>query len=201
MPNWNNTSLVVYGNEDELKAFVAGVNDSKIIESYLPVPEELNIMSGSMSENSEGYAEWQAKKEANIAKYGYADWYEWQYNTWGTKWGDCRTEIDEVFVREDGVAQCLIQFETAWGPADKAWIAISKMFPALTFEFYYTEEAGFFEGYHIARNGEWILDDCFEPCNNPFDCDEQEDEFYKWEETERMKIEAVFDAWQKADKA
>jgi hypothetical protein len=195
MPNWNNTSLVVEGDPAEVQRFIEGIKDSKIIESYYPCPDELNILSGHMAEDNPEYAQWVAKTEENIVKYGVPNWYEWQYQYWGTKWGDVRTEIDEPFTQENGKAQCLIQFETAWGPADGAWIHISKMFPALTFEFYYTEEAGFFEGYHIARNGEWVFEAQYEPCENPFDCDEQEEEYEKWEEAQRGKIETEWMAW------
>lgn len=47
------------------------------------------------------------------AKYGAADWYDWQSKEWGTKWGTYQLKVHEM--GGDG-SPLLIEFQTAWGP-------------------------------------------------------------------------------------
>lgn len=194
MPNWVHTSASITGDEKELQKFLTastikdenGNEKLNIIPSLVPCPKELKILSGSMSQDNPEHETWLKQKEENLAKFGYTDWYEWEYDTWGTKWGDCDTELLD---RADGNA--LINFTTAWGPADKAWLKISELFPELSFQFAYDEEAGFFAGYHVFRNGSIVFEAMFEPCENPFDWEEQEEQHENWKEAEQDKVEAL----------
>jgi hypothetical protein len=194
MPNWVQTLASITGDEQEINKFLTAstVKDENgnemlnIIPSLVPCPKELKILSGSMSQDTPEYETWLKQKEENLAKFGYTDWYEWEYDTWGTKWGDCDTNIID---RAEG--NLLLQFATAWGPADKAWLTISKLFPTLSFQFDYDEEAGFFCGYHVIRDGSIIFETMFIPCDNPFDWEEQEEEHEKWKEAEQDKIDAL----------
>lgn len=47
------------------------------------------------------------------AKYGGADWFDWQSKHWGTKWGTYGTKVHEL--DGDG-SPILIEFQTAWLP-------------------------------------------------------------------------------------
>ena len=47
------------------------------------------------------------------SKYGAANWYDWQNENWGTKWGTYDTKVYEL--GGDG-SPVLIEFQTAWGP-------------------------------------------------------------------------------------
>lgn len=47
------------------------------------------------------------------AKYGAADWHEWQLKEWGTKWGTYGLKVHEIDI--DGLP-LLIEFKSAWGP-------------------------------------------------------------------------------------
>ena len=51
--------------------------------------------------------------ESLIAKYGSADWYEWQTANWGTKWGTYKTKVHEL---GGDFSPVLIEFVTAWNP-------------------------------------------------------------------------------------
>lgn len=46
-------------------------------------------------------------------KYGSADWYGWQSDNWGTKWGAYSTKVHEM--GGDG-SPVMIEFQSAWGP-------------------------------------------------------------------------------------
>lgn len=208
MPNWVSTQLSITGPKEDIASFLSGWDKEKgIIPSYLPVPEELQITSTFASkEIPDGWktmlanGEWTqedydkrvaenndllALQEANIAKYGYKDWYEWQYSVWGTKWGDCHTSVmNEIY--ENGDSWTVdICFDTAWGPADKAWANISAMFPSLVFLFSYDEEAGFFAGYEIICAGEWVKEAMYEPSDYPdgeldWDDDDSVSKYLDW---------------------
>jgi hypothetical protein len=197
MPNWVQTNLNVTGPQDDISRLMAGATTKNedgvdviaFIPNLIPVPEELNILSGSMSSDSPEYENWAKQQASNVLKYGHRDWYSWTYDNWGTKWGDCDTYVDSALA-----GSLAVTFQTAWGPADKAWLAISEMFPTLSFEFYYDEEAGFFEGYHVMRNGEIVLDAMYAPCDFPMEVDwDNEDSiagYEHWKDVEREKIEA-----------
>lgn len=191
MPNWVSTQLSITGPKEDIDAFLAKCDrETGIIPSYLPVPEELQITSTSAyeqipegwqkmvdegtwtqedyDERVAGNNELLAKQKANIAKYGHKDWYEWQYNEWGTKWGDCHTQIGTPY-EADGAWSVDITFDTPWGTAHKAWLTISAMFPNLVFLFSYDEEAGFFAGYEIYCAGDSLIEAMYEPSDYPED--------------------------------
>lgn len=54
-----------------------------------------------------------AEVESLVAKYGAADWYDWQLARWGTKWGTYDTKVHEL--GGDG-SPVLIEFQSAWSP-------------------------------------------------------------------------------------
>lgn len=47
------------------------------------------------------------------AKYGSCNWYDWNVENWGTKWGTYDTEVHQL--GGDG-APLMISFQSAWGP-------------------------------------------------------------------------------------
>lgn len=199
MPNWCTTSLEVSGDAGELDKFLSQIRKTEteygqkidIIDALYPCPQELVDTVSGWSGDEAVQAEREKQYEANMAKYGYKDWYDWQYSVWGTKWGDCNTSIDEPYVRIDNKKVVDIHFQTAWGPATGAWIHISKMFPGLTFDFYHDEEAGFFEGYEVIRGGEIVAESQYAPCEYKeeldWDDDESMDEYFQWKNTMRKK--------------
>lgn len=186
MPNWCDTHLTVSGPTEEIDKFISGLkrdNDGiHIMDSYLPCPEELkNTVDGWSSDEDE-----QKKREelydSNIAKYGYRSWYDWQYAVWGTKWGDCDTRMEQVFVRDnEKVAE--FYYQTAWGPMTNGFMEISKRFPNLLFQFAHDEEGGFFAGYELIKNGK-VWEHMYEPAEYPKEIDWDDDEsveaYHSW---------------------
>ena len=86
MPNWCNNSVVLKHNDPAMierarKAF----NGEGLLQEFIPVPQELrDTVSGSMGEDKREAHE--AQQKANVEKYGYANWYDFCVNEWGTKW-------------------------------------------------------------------------------------------------------------------
>lgn len=86
------------------------------------------------------------------------DWYHWNIRNWGTKW-DIASADDELYggtsmeVNDDG--DVVYRFETAWSPVHEVLTKLSKMYPTLTFDYYYEEEQGW-GGEDTIVNGEII---------------------------------------------
>jgi hypothetical protein len=187
MPNWVSTSLSVKGSEKELQRFIDGITDSKILESYVPCPEELHAtVAGYVGDDKA--EEHRKQQESNIAKYGYKDWYDWAYEEWGTKWGDCDTDISKPLEHSNGSWEVQVHYQTAWGPADAGFLKVSALFPELLFTFDYDEEAGFFAGVHAFRDGAIIFESMYEPCSyeGEVDYDDYEsiDKYEAWKEAQ-----------------
>ena len=78
------------------------------------------------------------------------DWYEWNLQNWGTKWGFYEQEIDNDTMR----------FTTAWSLiSDELLEKIIEVFPDL--HFYYEEEQGW-GGEIICDNGKKISDSFYD---------------------------------------
>lgn len=163
MPNWCTNHLDIRGDKTQIADFISRVTKKDedgnthydILGSLLPTPQELQeTMSGGYGRNEDGtkkpeQIELEAKYQSNIEKFGYQNWYDWNINNWGTKWGDSDTDI--VAQYDDMVA---FRFDTAWSPPENGIVAISKLFPALSFVMSYSEEGMDFYGATAFRNGE-----------------------------------------------
>lgn len=198
MPNWVSTAMSVTGSREEVSRFIAGINDKNIIESYLPCPQELRDTVSGWSNDEAEQAEREKKYEANIAKYGSKDWYDWQYEQWGTKWGDCQTHFEPMTELSNGKWEVSFYFQTPWGTASVAFRKISAMFPTLRFVFEHDEEAGFFAGVEAMENGVVIFDEAYEPCNYEGELDyEDYESVEKYEEWKNEQSSKIWDRYEK----
>ena len=142
MQNWCMNSLVIRGNDSEVREVVDGLNRNGI-SAFLPTPKELEKIAFPAEEYYEPEILEKYKKE-----YGAADWKEWRYKNWGTKWDiEAFTELES----DDGFA--LITFETASTPIVEALKKISEMYPSLVFDLEYEEPETDLFGKVIFRNG------------------------------------------------
>lgn len=66
----------------------------------------------------------------NLAKEetGYSDWYSWQHDKWGVKWG-CQNSTVDVYESN----KCLYCYDTPWGSAIGWLLYLSKMYPEFKF--------------------------------------------------------------------
>lgn len=201
MPNWVQTSLEITGPKSELDRFASMLKtkevehwngsttkELRLIESFLPCPEELYEVKSPVREEQAELA------QQMMDKYGATDWYSWQYDNWGVKWGDSETELDDSY--EKGL---FYRFQTPWGTADVAFLKISAMFPELRFQFFYDEEAGFFCGCHVMKNGEIVFEEMFSPAadyNEDVDWDNEESQrkYEEWRDGHIFRIEKSADA-------
>lgn len=127
----------------------------------VPMPESLNITSGSLGEMGQqllfgtgkysfmGMKELQERfsklslkdqKEAvelgiqyqdNIKNYGHATWYDWAIENWGTKWNATSCEK---------ISENVYEFETAWSGVPDMIKLMSKEFPDVKFTYEFSDE-------------------------------------------------------------
>jgi hypothetical protein len=117
MPNWcNNTVELSHENPEMMARAVKSFNDGSFLNEFVPVPADLNITAGRESdENAQKALE--DKEKANLEKYGYANWYDYCVNEWGTKWDI--EPYEPVSLQEDG--RLTMSFDSAWSPPTQAY--------------------------------------------------------------------------------
>ena len=94
------------------KAFERG----EFLAEFIPVPEELNIVAGRVSDPEE-QAKLEAQEAANKEKYGYATWYEFCTSEWGTKWD----VGDSQGIQDVDTNDLIVYFDSAWSPPIQAY--------------------------------------------------------------------------------
>jgi len=127
MPNWCDNNLTITGDAEAIKRFVADITNEdesiSILKNLLPFPAELE---GKEILNKDGVSVGQVFTDEG---------YHWCLRNWGTKWGDCETEITV-----NDPDHLVIRFQSAWSPAIEGLEQVSVMFPTLTFQTDWVEE-------------------------------------------------------------
>ena len=99
MPNWCNNYLELEHDDPAMiERAKTAFADAKLLAEFVPVPESLHIVAGRVGNDADAE---QIKLEEdtarNIATHGYANWYDFCVNEWGTKW-DVGGEGDQATV-------------------------------------------------------------------------------------------------------
>ncbi len=89
------------------------------------------------------------------AKYGHTNWYDWALENYGTKWGvyDVAEEWDEC-ESSDGIESSIsIEFQSAWGDAEKIIAKLSRQFPSASFVLEAIDDGGWFAHRKAIKDG------------------------------------------------
>jgi hypothetical protein len=105
----------------------------------IPMPEGLKEITAPNRVNPEEVTK----------KYGYPDWYEWRLANWGVKWN-----VNPYLDGQSNDGELIFSFDTAWSTPDGVLSELSKKYPDITIVNNCNEEAGFFAGKIIYKNGE-----------------------------------------------
>jgi hypothetical protein len=87
--------------------------NGKLLEEFCPVPASLHIVAGCVGdENDPAQKKLEEDTARNIEVHGYANWYDYCVNEWGTKWdvgGDGQAS-------QDSPTDLQLNFDSAWAP-------------------------------------------------------------------------------------
>lgn len=103
MPNWcENTIVVRHEDTAMIKRAVAAFDRGEFLNEFVPVPKDLTDAVSPNTTNADELRE----------KYGYADWYSFCVNEWGTKWDVGSADgINDIKDNE-----AVFYFDSAWAP-------------------------------------------------------------------------------------
>jgi hypothetical protein len=89
-------------------------NEGKLLNEFAPVPQALQIVAGRVGADDEPeQIKLHEQTMHNLSTYGYANWYDWCVNEWGTKW-DVGGEGDQS--SQDSPTDVRMNFDSAWAP-------------------------------------------------------------------------------------
>jgi hypothetical protein len=151
MPNWCENNLTLRHADSAMiqRARDAYANGT-FLNEFVPVPEDLHITAGNLGDPVL-QEELEAKEDANIKKHGYANWYDFCVNEWGTKWdvgGD-----DSLIVTHERDLLTVI-FDSAWAPPIEFYRKMEDL--GFDVEAYYHEGGMAFVGSYIAGDDEYM---------------------------------------------
>lgn len=108
MPNWcQNTVEITHEDPAKIQRLAQAMEENHFFEHVIPVPAILKDTTAPTQEGDEAAA------EARRQETGYADWYDFCVNRWGTKWDvDCQGTVDV----EDDYSVVRAAFDSAWAP-------------------------------------------------------------------------------------
>ena len=118
MPNWcNNVLEISHTDAGMMKRVKESYAKGELLNEFIPVPKALQIIAGraGADDNPDQIALVEAEK-SNREKYGYANWYDYCVNEWGTKWDI--SPYENITETSDGL---VLGFDTAWSPPVKAY--------------------------------------------------------------------------------
>jgi len=131
MPNWCNNQMDISGTKEMMDEVESALKEGELLGKLLPVPPELNITAGSLGHNTPEQLELEEKEKANREKYGYANWYDYCVNEWGTKW-----DISLVSYERLSETEITLSFDTAWAPPIVAYEKLVEMGYAIRAYYY-----------------------------------------------------------------
>jgi hypothetical protein len=136
MPNWCSNHMTIIGPEAEVRSILSAIrpeldDEDSGLRKFMPQPKDENgeLVGGT----------------------------SWQYDNWGTKWGDCDTDITYEDYDGDNSSASLV-YSTAWGPMSGLVAEISRLHPQCTIDVEYEEPGMCFFGIEQYRNGSVVLD-------------------------------------------
>jgi hypothetical protein len=144
MPNWCNNTLELSHEDPAMierakRAFAEG----KLLNEFVPVPPSLNIVAGRVGDDTDpDQIALEAAEKNNIEAHGYATWYDFCVNEWGTKWdigGD-----DYNAPQQETPNDVTMSFDSAWAPPLGAMAKLEEL--GFSVRLYYYEPGMCFAG-------------------------------------------------------
>jgi hypothetical protein len=133
MPNWCNNNLTLEHDDPAMiKRAYDALERGEFLSEFIPVPECLKIVAGSVSDPVE-QAKLEADTKRNLEQLGYGNWYDFCVGEWGTKW-DCGEQGASDIHPEGRMLHTF--FDTAWAPPVNAYEKLEAMGFRVDAQFY-----------------------------------------------------------------
>jgi hypothetical protein len=155
MPNWCNNTLELSHEDPAMierakKAFA----DGRLLDEFVPVPKSLHIVSGRVGDDTDPkQIELEAQEKFNRETHGYATWYDYCVNEWGTKWDVGGNDYNEPI--QETPNKITMSFDSAWAPPCAAMDKLMDM--GFSVRLYYYESGMCFAGIYD-ENGDDYYD-------------------------------------------
>jgi hypothetical protein len=124
MPNWCNNNLTLQHEDPAMiKRAAEALERGEFLAEFIPVPEQLQIVAGSVGDGEE-QRKLEAQTKRNVEELGYGNWYDYCVGEWGTKWdvgADGTTDV-----HPDG-KMLHTYFDSAWSPPIQAYEKLTAM--------------------------------------------------------------------------
>jgi hypothetical protein len=185
MPNWVDNTLIVTGDEADVKEFVerAAQPVTQFGEERQSDLSFWNFVRPDDSILNEYWGEEPRLSLAEALQHKTNHWYDWNVRNWGCKWDAKEVDMPD---RSDGYAH--YTFDTPWGAPEEFFKSIVQQYPDLDFNLRFLEEQGW--GGELGGSGgqawlikDWGIPDTHEErmehigyCN----CDEMRDDEMEW---------------------
>ena len=147
MPNWCQNG-VTFTHEDPamITRIADAYKEDRLFKEFFPCPPEL-LETEPVGENFNDRVA--AREEANRERFGFADWYEWAVNNWGTKWD---ISSDDGEPTKQDLNSIMLSFSTAWTPPVGFYDKMTELgFDVVA---YYLEEGMGFVGKYTNEDGD-----------------------------------------------
>lgn len=143
MPNWCMNRVYINGPTDKINELAAALKAGNFCSTVLPVPEPL-LDEQSSSYGGDDADEKDALRARLTEQFGYANWYDFCCDNWGTKWDveDATPTVDPSSY--PGWSELETSFESAWSPPEGIYAALVKM--GLEVDAFYFEPGMSFAG-------------------------------------------------------
>jgi hypothetical protein len=106
-----------------IKRAAEALERGEFLAEFIPVPEQLQIVAGSVGDPDE-QRKLEAQTKRNVEELGYGNWYDYCVGEWGTKWdvgSDSSTDV-----HPDG-KMLHTYFDSAWAPPVRAYEKLTEL--------------------------------------------------------------------------
>jgi hypothetical protein len=115
MPNWCNNYLeLTHEDPAMIERAKRAFADGRLLDEFCPVPKDLHVVAGRVgADDNPEQIKLEEDTARNLEVHGYANWYDYCVNEWGTKWD---VGGDDGMITEDGPNALRMSFDSAWAP-------------------------------------------------------------------------------------
>ena len=160
MPNGcNNCQGLGQDNPEQITRVIEAAQADRLMSEFVPCPQPLMDAAEGWTSDAVAQAKMDALRNANLAAYGFASWYDWSIANWGCKW-----DVNDVVVDRNDANHVHLTFDSAWSPPIEFYEKLEVL--GFIVEAYWYEPGMMFCGlredccndeYNIQGDSDWVI--------------------------------------------